>query len=80
MYGVNKTNGYWRGMYQWQTTQALEEYKKSFVFKMMNKRATKSTLSSMEIENQNLTDFIIAILYRNIGQTASWMQFSDNGK
>ena len=58
MYGVNKTNGYWQGMYQWKTTQALEEYKKSYVFQMMNNRAIKNTLSSMEIENQNLTNFI----------------------
>ncbi len=58
MYGVNKKNGYWQGIYQWQTTQALEEYKKSFVFRMMNKRAVKNTLSSMEMEDQNLADFV----------------------
>jgi len=58
MYGVNITNGYLQGMYQWQTKQALEEYKKSFVFRVMNKRAIKSTLSSIEIDNQNLTHFV----------------------
>ncbi len=61
MYGVNKRNGYWQGMYQWQTTQALEEYKKSLVFKMMNKRAIKSTLSSRESEYQSLIDYINSI-------------------
>lgn len=58
MYGVNNTNGYWQGMYQWQTKQALEEYKKSFVFRIMNKRAIRDSLSSRELEDQNLTDFI----------------------
>ena len=58
MYGVNQKNGYWQGMYQWQTKHALEEYKKSFVFRMMNKRAITSTLRSMEHESRNLTDFI----------------------
>ena len=58
MYGVNKRNGYWQGMYQWQTKHALEEYKKSFVFRMMNKRAINNTLSSLVIENQNLLEFI----------------------
>jgi hypothetical protein len=58
IYGVNKRNGYWQGMYQWQSKQVLEEYKRSFVFRMMNKRAIKSTLRTMELENQNLTDFI----------------------
>ena len=58
MYGVNKRNGYWQGMYQWQTKQVLEEYKRSFVFRMMNKRAITSTLMSTEHESRNLTDFI----------------------
>ena len=58
MYGVNKRDGYWQGMYQWQTKQVLEEYKRSFVFRMMNKRAITSTLMSTEHESRNLTDFI----------------------
>ncbi len=58
VYGVNRKNGYWQGMYQWQTKQALEEYKKSFVFRMMNRRAAEKTLRSMELENWNLTDFL----------------------
>jgi len=58
MYGMNKKNGYWQGMYQWQTKFALEEYKKSFVFRMMNKRAISDTLNSMEIEDQDLSAFI----------------------
>lgn len=58
MYGMNKKNGYWQGMYQWQTKSALEEYKKSFVFRMMNKRAISDTLNSMEIEDQDLLAFV----------------------
>ena len=40
IYAVNKSNGYWHGMYQWESKKALDEYKKSFVLKMMNKRKT----------------------------------------
>jgi hypothetical protein len=58
MYGVNYENGYWQGMYQWESRQALEAYKKSFVFGMMNKRAIFSTLQSLEIDNNSLADFI----------------------
>lgn len=58
LYGVNKSNGYWQGMYQWQTIQDLEEYKKSFVFRMMNRRAITGSLNMMEFKNQNLADFI----------------------
>lgn len=58
MYGVDKETGYWQGMYQWESKVALEKYKKSFVFRMMNKRAINSTLKYHELENQTLVDFI----------------------
>jgi hypothetical protein len=58
MYAVNKENGYWQGMYQWKSKEHLEEYKKSFVYKMMNKRAIKETLSSIDIVDQSLINYI----------------------
>ena len=58
MYAVNNKNGYWQGMYQWESKQALEEYKKSFIFKMMNRRAIKSSVNSIEFDNIHLIDFI----------------------
>jgi len=57
MYGVNRANGYWQGMYQWESKQALNEYKASFVFRMMNKRAIKSSISSFELYNQPLLSY-----------------------
>lgn len=58
MYAVNKENGYWQGMYQWKTSKHLEDYLKSFVYKMMNKRAIQETISSMKFNNHLLTDYI----------------------
>jgi hypothetical protein len=58
MYAVNFKNGYWQGMYQWKTKEHLEEYKKSFVFRMMNKRAIQSSISSEEIINHELTYYV----------------------
>lgn len=58
MYAVNKKNGYWQGMYQWESKHALQEYKKSFVFKVMNRRAIKNSLISFEFDNIKLIDFI----------------------
>ena len=58
IYGVNRENGYWQGMYQWETKSALEEYKQSFVFKIMNKRAIPDSLNSFEITNQNLHEYL----------------------
>ena len=58
IYAVNTENGYWQGMYQWKSLKHLEEYKKSFVFRIMNKRAIPGSIISFEIENENLINFI----------------------
>jgi len=58
MYAVNHESGYWQGMYQWKSKEHLEDYKKSFVFKMMNKRAIKESVSSIDFANQSLIKFI----------------------
>ena len=54
IYAVNPKNGYWQGMYQWESLEYLEEYKKSFVFKVMNKRAIPKTIQSIQFENKSL--------------------------
>jgi hypothetical protein len=58
MYAVNKKTGYWRGMYQWESNKALEEYKKSFVLSMMNKRALSDTVKYDELHKHILNDYI----------------------
>jgi len=58
IYAINHENGYWQGMYQWKSLKLLEEYKKSFVFKIMNKRAITGSINSFETENENLLSFI----------------------
>ena len=54
LYAVNPKNGYWQGMYQWESLEYLEEYKESFVFKVMNKRAIPKTMQSIQLENKSL--------------------------
>lgn len=58
MYAVNIKNSYWQGMYQWKSKEHLEEYKKSFVFRTMNKRAISSSITSVEMINHELNDFV----------------------
>ena len=58
MYAVNPDDGYWQGMYQWKSIEHLEDYKKSFVYRMMNKRAIQDSIKSIEMDSQELTDFI----------------------
>lgn len=65
IYAVNPENGYWQGMYQWKSLKHLEAYKKSFVFKIMNKRAIPGSINSFEIENENLDNFINRCIYKS---------------
>ena len=58
VYAVNPNNGYWQGMYQWDSLEYLEEYKKSFVFQVMNKRAIPNTIQSVQFENQSLDNLL----------------------
>ena len=58
LYAVNKETGYWQGMYEWRSVNHLEAYKKSLVYRMMNKRALKGTVQEHVISNRNLSDLI----------------------
>jgi hypothetical protein len=58
MYAIDKDNGYWQGIYQWESEGALEEYKKSFVLRMMNKRAVTGTVSYSQRSGKSLDEFI----------------------
>jgi hypothetical protein len=58
MYCVNRENGYWQGMYQWESERALDDYKRSFVFRVMNRRAIQGTVTTWDIPDQRLLDFI----------------------
>lgn len=55
-YAVNKENGYWQGMYEWESEKHLDAYKQSFVFRMMNKRAIKETVHSSTLSNGHLLE------------------------
>lgn len=65
IYAVNQDNEYWQGMYQWKSVEHLEDYKRSFVFKMMNKRAIPGSITSVELINQSLAEFIAAHKIKN---------------
>ena len=58
IYAVNHANGYWQGMYQWESLEYLEEYKQSLVFKVMNKRANPNTIHFIQFENLSLDNVV----------------------
>jgi hypothetical protein len=57
MYAVNPQNGYWLGMYQWRSKQALDDYKQSFVLHVMNMRAQDGSVTYREFEQCLLIDY-----------------------
>ena len=59
IYAVNHKNGYWQGMYQWESTENIEDYKNSLVFKVMNKRAIPESINSVQYENTSLDSYIL---------------------
>ena len=58
IYAVNPENGYWAGMYQWGSANHLERYKRSFVFRMMKKRAIPDSLHLLEFPGKRLSDYV----------------------
>lgn len=67
MYGVNRENGFWQGMYQWESEQTLYEYTQSFVYRIMNKRAIQSSICSFELKGERLIDYIKTDKFRKDG-------------
>ena len=58
MYAMNTENGYWLGLYQWESQQALEDYKQSWVLHLMNRRAVDGSVTYHEFEKSRLSDYI----------------------
>ena len=54
IYAINPKNENWHGLYQWKSIKHLEAYKKSFVFRMMNKRALLDSVQNDVVKNYQL--------------------------
>ena len=55
---INEDTGYWQGIYQWESEDAVEKYKKSFVLGVMNKRAVPNSISYEIIPNTDLSEYV----------------------
>ena len=55
---IDWNTDYWQGIYQWKNIEAIENYKKSFVLGMMNKRAIENSISYDIIKDINIDDYI----------------------
>jgi hypothetical protein len=56
---LNEDDGYWQGVYQWESETAVESYRHSFVLRIMNRRAAEGTLSISTIPNISINDYIL---------------------
>ncbi len=63
IYAVNEANGYWQGMYQWKSEAHLARYRRSLVFRVMNKRAIPGSIISLVLPGRELGNFIENHLY-----------------
>ena len=52
----------WQGIYYWESVDAIEKYKKSFVLGIMNKRADDHSISYEIIKSRNINDYLQSIL------------------
>ena len=51
-------DGYFQGIYQWDSKESAESYPQSFIYKLMTKRSKKGTLSYEVIPNTILSQYI----------------------
>ena len=60
---IDWRSGYWQGVYQWKNAKAIEEYKKSFVLGIMNRRAKAQSISYDIINDSNIDDYLQSRLH-----------------
>lgn len=52
-------DGYWQGVYQWESEAAVESYKRSFVLSVMNRRAARDTVTMTTIPDTTVHDYLL---------------------
>lgn len=58
IYAADPRSGYWQGIYRWKSQEHLDSYKKSLVFRIMNKRAIKGSVNYYEPGNLQISDCV----------------------
>ena len=55
---VDEETGDWQGVYEWETAEAVELYRRSFVLGVMNRRADPETISYTMIPQTQLAEYL----------------------
>lgn len=59
---INDTNGYFQGVYEWDSRKSAEMYSRSFAFKFMKRRSIPDSLFFEIIEDMTLEDYLKLII------------------
>ena len=57
-YWTTSKEGYFQGIYQWESEKAAKNYPNTFIYKLMTKRAAPGTVQYEVIPNTELSDYI----------------------
>jgi hypothetical protein len=55
---VNEKSGEWLGLYEWESEETAEDYKRSFVLRLMTRRATDSSVSLHIVPDTSISDYL----------------------
>ncbi len=55
---VDEDTGDWQGVYEWESAEAVELYRRSFVLGVMNRRADPGSITSTVIPQARLADYL----------------------
>ena len=55
---VQEETGFWQGVYEWESTEAVEAYRRSFVLGAMNRRAEPRSVSHTVVPRTTLEDYV----------------------
>ncbi len=55
---VNEENGEWLGLYEWETERVAKDYEKSFVLRLMTRRAEEGSVSLRIIRDASVSGYL----------------------
>ena len=55
---ADEVSGTWQGVYEWESPEAVEVYRSSFVLGLMNRRAEPTSISYTVLQDTRLDDFV----------------------
>jgi len=55
---VDEETGDWQGVYEWESAEAVELYRRSFVLGVMNRRADPGSITHTVVPETRLADYL----------------------